>query len=88
MLYAARELAYLKGLTRVAEEFKKLELRVDKGIKSELLDLISIKGIGRVKARRLYSLGLRKFSDFRNFDQNLLEKAVGKKTLEKIMVGK
>jgi helicase len=88
LLYAARELAYLKGLTRVAEEFRKLELRVDKGIKGELLDLISIKGIGRVKARRLYAMGLRKFSDFRKFDQNLLERAVGKKTLEKIMVGK
>jgi len=41
-----------------------------------------------VKARRLYAMGLRKFSDFRKFDQNLLERAVGKKTLEKIMVGK
>ncbi|MGC9310414.1 MAG: DEAD/DEAH box helicase [Candidatus Aenigmatarchaeota archaeon] len=85
LLYAAGEFARLKDLSRVAEEFRRLELRVTKGIRGELLELISIKGIGRVKARRLYNMGLRKFSDFKKFDRAALGRAVGKTTLEKIL---
>ena len=88
LLHAAGEFARMQNLGRISEEFRKLALRMEKGIKSELLDLISIKGIGRVKARRLYNLGLRNFSDLKKFDRVILEKVIGKKTLEKILAGK
>ncbi|MBN2094458.1 MAG: DEAD/DEAH box helicase [Candidatus Aenigmarchaeota archaeon] len=86
LLYAAREFSRMKGLSRLAEEFRKIEIRVEKGIRSELLELVRLKGIGRVKARRLYGLGIRNFSDIRNFDRVAVEKAIGKKTLEKILL--
>jgi helicase len=88
LLYAASEFARLKGLGRVSEEFKKLEVRMKAGIKDELLGLVSIKGIGRVKARRLHNIGVRNFSDLEKSDRGLVERIVGKKTLEKILAEK
>lgn len=42
---------------RFAEDMKKLEVRLSNGIKEELIPLISLKGIGRVRARRLFDRG-------------------------------
>ncbi|MFA7024127.1 MAG: helix-hairpin-helix domain-containing protein, partial [Methanocorpusculum sp.] len=39
-------------------EMQDLELRVNHGVKEELLPLISLKGIGRVRARRLFDRGI------------------------------
>ncbi len=39
------------------DEIKSLYLRVSHGIKSSLLPLIKIKGIGRIRARKLYQFG-------------------------------
>ena len=35
------------------------------GIKEELLDLVQLKGVGRIRARHLYRKGFRKLSDFK-----------------------
>ena len=40
-----------------AEDMKKLEVRLANGIKEELIPLVSLKGIGRVRARRLFNRG-------------------------------
>ncbi|HJJ53528.1 MAG TPA: helix-hairpin-helix domain-containing protein, partial [Methanocorpusculum sp.] len=40
------------------EEMKNLETRVMHGVKEELLPLITLKGIGRVRARRLFDQGI------------------------------
>jgi helicase len=37
------------------EEISRLRLRVKHGIREELLELVSLKGIGRVRARKLYT---------------------------------
>jgi helicase len=84
LLYASRELAKLKGNRKVAKELRKLEIRMKYGVKEELLDLIRVKGIGRVKARRLYNFGIRRISDIRKFGKNDVEKIVGKKVLENL----
>ncbi len=43
----------------VIEDLKVLELRVQFGVKSDLLNLIKIKGIGRIRARILYQNGIK-----------------------------
>jgi len=85
LLYAAEEFAKLKGNRKIAKELRKLELRMKNGIKEELLDLIRIKGIGRVKARRLYNSGIKKVCDLRKIDRLTAERLIGKKTLQKIL---
>ena len=85
LLYAAEEFAKLKGNRKIAKELRKLELRMKNGIREELLDLIRIKGIGRVKARRLYNSGIKKVCDLRKIDRSTAERLIGKKTLQKIL---
>ncbi|OYT43329.1 MAG: hypothetical protein B6U88_01355 [Candidatus Aenigmarchaeota archaeon ex4484_56] len=59
LLYGMQEFSKLKGRLDIMKELKKLELRVKYGVKEELLDLVRIKGIGRIKARRLYNKGIK-----------------------------
>lgn len=56
MLYAMRELSRLLG-AGLAKDIDLISMRVDRGIKKELIPLVSLKGIGRVRARRLFDSG-------------------------------
>ncbi|MEJ2744330.1 MAG: DEAD/DEAH box helicase [bacterium] len=53
LLYSLEQLAGLNGLMQTRHLLKDLRRRVIYGIKEELLDLVSLKGIGRVRARSL-----------------------------------
>jgi len=43
----------------------KLRQRVRYGVKEELLELVSLRGIGRVRGRSLYKAGYRKLADIK-----------------------
>ncbi len=47
----------------VLQELDVLRTRIDYGIKAELIDLVRIKGIGRVRARVLFKNGIRSIED-------------------------
>jgi helicase len=55
LLYAAERIAELFGLE--LPELPRLRRRVRYGVKEELLPLVELKGIGRVRARTLYEAG-------------------------------
>ncbi|RLG14225.1 extensin [Candidatus Pacearchaeota archaeon] len=63
ILYSGGELAELLGYSEIAKKIKKLHSRIKVGIKEELLDLIQIPGIGRVRARALYNNGYKSLED-------------------------
>jgi helicase len=58
MLYAMRELSRLFDSGH-SSYIDMVSLRVENGIREELLPLVKIKGIGRVRARRLFEAGYR-----------------------------
>lgn len=58
LLHAMRELARIYRFDLV-RDLSDLLLRVKYGCKKELLDLVKLKGIGRVRARALYKAGFR-----------------------------
>lgn len=58
LLYAASEIGRVFKLKKVGE-LNKLRMRVHHGIREELLPLVSLKGIGRARARRLHASGLK-----------------------------
>jgi helicase len=60
-----------------SEEYRLLEKRLRHGVKRELLQLVSIPGIGRVRARRLYETGFRTLEDLRGATVSDLEKVPG-----------
>jgi len=58
MLYAMRELSRLFD-TGHSSFIDTVSLRVENGIREELIPLVKVKGIGRVRARRLFESGYR-----------------------------
>jgi helicase len=63
--YCLYELAKLLGRSDLLEELTVLRKRLLYGIKEELADLVQIKGIGRVRARKLYGRGIKTMDDLK-----------------------
>jgi helicase len=57
LLHAAKRIAH-EFAPSLEKEMSVLEMRVANGVKEELIPLISLKGIGRVRARRLFARGI------------------------------
>jgi helicase len=57
LIYTLHEIAKLYKRTKLKEFVKNLQIRIKYGIKEELLELVSLKGIGRVRARILNNHG-------------------------------
>ncbi|MEM3796430.1 MAG: helix-hairpin-helix domain-containing protein, partial [Archaeoglobaceae archaeon] len=76
------------AFTRIASEFGKkfpnLETRIRYGVKEELLELVSIRNIGRVRARKLYNSGIKTRRDILANPQKVA-KLIGEKIAEKVL---
>jgi helicase len=64
LLHATREFARMYNFSCVSE-INDLILRVHNGCKHELLNLISLKGIGRIRSRALFNEGFKTVNDLR-----------------------
>lgn len=65
LLYAAQELSKLMTLENLSSKIRVLRERVKFGVKEELLPLIFLEGVGRVRARALYNAGYRAIEDLK-----------------------
>jgi len=65
LLYASHELATLFGHKDMLPRLAELMERAEKGVKKELLPLVRLEGIGRVRARVLYNAGLKSIDDLK-----------------------
>lgn len=65
LLYASHELARLFRHKDVLPVLSELIERTQKGVKKELLPLVRLEGIGRVRARILYNAGLKSIQDLK-----------------------
>ncbi len=81
LLYAADELAQILSYREVRKEVAKLRLRVQYGAKEELLPLLKLKGIGRVRARKLFARGLRDLGAMKKVDGTSLAQILGSKAV-------
>jgi helicase len=84
LLYAVHELALLLGKKDNLNDIRKSRLRVKYGIREELLPLVKLKGVGRVRARMLYRNGLKTLDALRKAPLSTLERIVGTKTAKDI----
>ncbi|MEM5815205.1 MAG: DEAD/DEAH box helicase [Candidatus Aenigmatarchaeota archaeon] len=84
LLYSLHELALLLNKKDVLRKINKLRLRIQKGVKEELLQLVSLEGIGRIRARKLYNIGLKNLEDLKKVPLETLSKIIGEKTARKI----
>jgi len=85
LCYAAHELAKLAGCGQL-KEIRKIQLRLKHGIKEELLELVTLPEIGRVRARALYRAGIRSIKDFIE-KKELASSIIGPKIYEKALGG-
>ncbi len=73
LLHATREFARMYNFASVSE-IGDLLVRVQNGCKAELLNLVTLKGIGRVRARALYREGFKTVNDLRTVPLERLAK--------------
>ncbi len=72
LIYCLRELAKQSGYANLLEELDILRKRVIYGIREELIDLVKIKGIGRIRARKLFNNGIKTLEDLSKIPVNKL----------------
>jgi helicase len=65
LVHSSYELAVLFKRKDMLQNLSRLMIRIEKGVKPELLPLASLKGIGRTRARILYNSGLRTMDDIK-----------------------
>lgn len=65
LLYAAAEIAEVFKLKEDVKNLSRLRLRVAYGVKEELLELVTLRGVGRVRARNLYNAGYKGLRELR-----------------------
>ncbi|MEM4662795.1 MAG: DEAD/DEAH box helicase [Candidatus Diapherotrites archaeon] len=77
--YSASELANLLGANENAFYMEKIRKRLKSGVKEELLQLVQLRNIGRVRARRLYRSGFRSISDLKKAPVSDIARVIGDK---------
>jgi len=77
LLYSNEELAKLIEKPLFAREVSKLRFRLRYGVKEELLTLLRLREIGRVRARKLFNNGIKDLGDVKKADFLKLKQLLG-----------
>jgi len=80
LLYSMQELTHLLGFKEQLLPIKKARLRIKYGVKEQLLALVRLKGVGRVRARKLWDSNVKSIKTLRDIPLNSLERIIGNKT--------
>ena len=87
LLYAASVIADLFAFGRLSFHVESLRKRIHYGIKEELLELASLRGVGRVRARSMFKKGLKTYEDLKKISVDDLSDipAIGKSLAKEII---
>ena len=66
LLHATYQLAELFGHKDLLSQAYELQIRCAKGVKSELVPLVELDGVGRIRARSLFNAGYRTLDDLKH----------------------
>jgi len=80
LFYASEEIARMLKFQPLLKDISKTRLRLKYGSREELLVLLKLKNVGRVRARKMYSNKLKTLTDIKNVDITTLSQIVGKAT--------
>lgn len=79
LIYALHELALLSEYKEILSSIRKLRVRTKYGIKEELIPLVRLKSIGRVRARKLFNSGFVSLDKLRKASLEKLSEIIGVK---------
>ncbi|MEM2194687.1 MAG: DEAD/DEAH box helicase [Candidatus Methanomethylicia archaeon] len=65
LTYSITEIAKVIGKKEIVTPLQSINSRVKNGVREELLDLVKLEGIGRVRARMLYNSGFKTIDDLK-----------------------
>lgn len=85
LIYCLLEISNLLKLKEFNLSFKKLRMRLLYGIREELLELVSLREIGRIRARRLYENGIRDISTLKKISFEKIAYILGPKTAQTVI---
>lgn len=78
LLYSSSELSRLLKMMSINKELNKLRFRIKYGVKEELIPLLQLNNIGRVRARALFRSGIKDIADVKKTDFSTLSRLLGK----------
>ena len=84
LLYAAEELSKILLYHQASNMIRRLRVRIKHGVKEELLPLLKLKGIGRIRARKMFNNGLKDLGDIKKSDIASLSQLLGKKVAQDV----
>lgn len=77
LLYSLIELAKLRKWHSMIAEFEKMRVRIEYGAREEILPLLRLKGIGRVRARKLFHNNIRSIDAVKQAELSTLKALIG-----------
>ncbi len=80
LLYSSYELAKMMRFQELLKYISRLRIQLKYGVKEELIPLLKLKNIGRVRARKMYGNKLKSLTDLKNIDIVTLSQLIGKAT--------
>ena len=84
LAYSTIELSKILGIEKHLLPSNKVSKRVKYGVKEELLALVELRGVGRVRARKLFNSGIKKPSEIKS-NVGKVEALFGKKIADTII---
>lgn len=84
LFYSTEELSRIQDLKNSVTILRRLRLRLKYGVKEELLTLLKLESIGRVRARKMYSHGIKTLKELRKTDFTTLKNILGEKIALKV----
>lgn len=77
LLYALEELAKVTEKREVLKPLAVLRIRIQNGVRDDVLPLLRLKGIGRIRARKLVRAGIKDLGDLKKVDLTTLSQILG-----------
>lgn len=78
IVYCINELIkQTKGNILLSKKYLEIGIRLKYGVSKELVELVSIKSIGRIRARRMYTAGIKSINDIKKNPEKLIQ-VIGK----------
>ena len=79
LLYSFHELAKLLECQGLLVPLSKLRFRMKYGVKEELLELLKLSGVGKIRARKMYAQNIKTLKDVKEVKINILGAIIGDK---------